>query len=121
MKTRDLIELLKKADPTGELECCVENHDIHYVDTLFAGYDGTLQVLVRDPKLTNCYNIVGGILRRSGRKVVIHPLSIEDALIDTTPESFPVTVEGVDDDATRQRLQAEVADWRRKANDPNAA
>lgn len=35
MKTKILIEKLQKADPSGELECCVQNVDI--VD-VFEGY-----------------------------------------------------------------------------------
>ena len=32
MKTNKLIELLQKADPSGDLEVCIDNHDIHFVE-----------------------------------------------------------------------------------------
>lgn len=78
MKTKKLIEELMKADPSGELECCVGNLDIWYVDTLPAYYDGTLQVLQRDEKGYVC----GGKYKRSGQKVDIHYISFADLVYD---------------------------------------
>ena len=79
MKTKKLIELLQEADPTGEEECCVGNTDIHFVGVEPAYYDGRLQVLERDES-NEYYNITGGQYRMSGSKVVIHELSITDAV-----------------------------------------
>lgn len=79
MKTKELIRQLQEADPTGEEQACVNNVDIHYVDTEPAYYDGALQVLDRDESV-QCYNIIGARYVRSGKKVVIHPLSIHDAI-----------------------------------------
>ena len=82
MKTKELIRQLMEADPTGEEECCVGNIDIHFVSKEPAYYDGTLQVLKRDPSKLPYYNIVGGEYVRSGFKVQIHTLSIVDILDD---------------------------------------
>lgn len=79
MKTRELIRQLTEADPSGELEVCVQNVDIHFVTTEPAYYDGSLQVLVRDSN-ERFYDIVGAKYVRRGDKVVIHPLSIADAI-----------------------------------------
>jgi hypothetical protein len=79
MKTKRLIELLQKADPSGELECCIGNADIHYVERMEAYWDGRLQVLQRDES-NPYYNIVGAKYTCKGDKVKIHPLSIHDAI-----------------------------------------
>lgn len=79
MKTKKLIELLQQEDPSGEIEVCVGNVDIFFVERLPAYYDGSLQVLERDESL-NGYNIIGGKYVRSGHKVVINTLSITDAI-----------------------------------------
>ena len=79
MKTRDLIAALNEADPSGDLECAIGNTDIHFVDVEPGYYDGCLQVLKRD-ETRDCYNIVGGEFRAGTQKVVIHGLSIIDAL-----------------------------------------
>lgn len=88
MKTKELIRQLQEADPTGEVECCVGNVDIHFVGIEPAYYDGSLQVLVRDESKSPYYNIVGGKYVRMGDKVVIHTLSIEDALFNAGPDDY---------------------------------
>jgi hypothetical protein len=82
MKTKDLIKELQEADPSGELECCVNNIDIFTVATEPAYYDGRLQLLIRDPAKKPYYDIVGGKYVSSGYKVVISPMSITDVLWD---------------------------------------
>jgi hypothetical protein len=81
MKVSELIHRLQDADPTGQLEACVGNIDIHFVSREPAYYDGCLQVLKRDPAI-KYYNIIGAELRASGDKVQIHTLSIEDVFLD---------------------------------------
>lgn len=88
MKTRDLIAALQEADPSGEIECCVGNVDIHFVSREPSYYDGPLQVLKRD-STTEYYNIIGAEYRRSGSKVQIHTLSIDSAIFND--EEMPVT------------------------------
>lgn len=79
MKTKELIRQLQDADPSGETEVCIGNADINFVDVLPAYYDGRLQVLQRNEN-NGCYNIIGAKLVSQGNKVIIHPLSIYDAL-----------------------------------------
>jgi len=82
MKTKELIKQLQECDPSGEIEVCVSNVDIHYVTTEPAYYDGKLQLLVRDPALTDCYDVIGGKYMTTGSKVVITLMSITDVLWD---------------------------------------
>ena len=79
MKTKKLIELLQKEDPTGELDVCVDNIDIHFVERLPAYYDGCQEVLIRDES-SPYYNIVGAKYCMTGQKVKIHTLSIVHAI-----------------------------------------
>jgi hypothetical protein len=90
MKTKDLIAALQKADPTGELVCCVGNASVFYVNRTLSYWDGCLQVLKRDPN-KNGYNIIGGEFQSSGEKVVIRELSLYDALLDNS--ELPITYE----------------------------
>lgn len=40
MKTAELVRQLREADPSGELECVVGSHNIHFVTTMpHKGYD----------------------------------------------------------------------------------
>jgi len=79
MISSEVIRMLQEADPTGQKEVCVNNMDIQFIETQPAYYDGSLQVLQRDSTKKG-YNIVGGKYLRSGDKVVIHTLSIHDAI-----------------------------------------
>lgn len=92
MKTKDLIKQLQEADPSGEIECCVNNADIHFVNTEPAYYDGCLQVLKRDID-NKYYNIIGAKYVSKGEKVVIRPLSISDAIWEQ--EDLPIEFEGL--------------------------
>ena len=88
MKTKELIRQLQEADPSGELECCVGNADIFFVDVEPAYWDGCLQVLKRDPAKAPYYDVVGAKYTSKGNKVVVRPLSIRDAILDD--ENLPV-------------------------------
>lgn len=79
MKTKELIRQLQEIDPTGEIECCVDNADIFFLERIPAYYDGCLEVLQRD-EACKYYNIIGAEIRSGGDKVKIRTLSIEDAL-----------------------------------------
>ncbi len=114
MKTRELIRQLQAADPGGELECCVDNHDILFVERQFAFYDGALEILVRDPGLQGQYDVVGGIIQRAGEKIRLHILSLEDALSEAQNGPFSVNIEGADDE-TRARLEQQIDIWRKSA------
>ena len=83
MKTKVLIDLLQKADPSGEEEVCVGNVDIHFVHADAAYWDGPLQVLERNEE-SEYYNIIGAKYKRSGTKINIATLSITDAICNDT-------------------------------------
>lgn len=93
MKTKDLIAALQDADPSGELECCVGNADIHTVYPEPAYWDGCLQVLIHDKNKAPYYDVVGAKIVGKGTKVVIHPLSISDAIAND--HDLPIEYEGV--------------------------
>lgn len=118
MKTNELIKRLQQADPSGELECCVGNIDIYFIETLPAYYDGALQVLVHDEKLKDkAWSIVGAKIKRSGEKVQIHTVSIEDAIYDMvdSKRDFPVEVE----DGSSGYNQQLVDKWKSEARKLN--
>ena len=93
MKTKKVIELLQKLDPEGNDEVTVCSRDIIDILPSPAYYDGSLEVLERDETLSDVaeFQIVKGIMVSSGRKIVIIPMSIEEALLDN-PE-LPIEVE----------------------------
>lgn len=87
MKTKEVIKLLQEEDPSGELECCVGNADIYYIETLPCYYDGCQQVLIRDPN-NKYYNVIGAKFIGHGTKINIRTLSISDAIFND--ENLPV-------------------------------
>lgn len=82
MKTKQLIKELMESDPSGELEVCVGNIDIHFIGTESAYYDGALQVLQRDSK----GKIAGAKYFREGHKVNLYTMSITDAIFNYGPD-----------------------------------
>jgi hypothetical protein len=111
VKTKKLIELLQKEDPTGELEACIGNEDILSLDTVDAYYDGCLEILHRDWSLPY-YNVIGATITSKGAKVRIHTESIEDALFDEP--DMPVEVIDTFDE---KRMADRVGHWREKARE----
>lgn len=111
MKTRDLVAMLERADPTGELQVCVGGHDIHFADAVPGHFDGTYEVLVRDPGRRG-YDIVGAEIRSSGMKIVLRTLPVELALLDDP--AMPVAFDG---EHARLHGGERVARWRRVAVD----
>ena len=103
MKTKDLIAELQEADPSGELEVCVENVDIFTVTTEPAYWDGRLQVLTRDPAKKPYYDVVGGKYTSKGSKVVISPMSITDLLWNDPDAVIDYSEVGNPDSAERYR------------------
>jgi len=116
MKTKELIRRLQNADPTGELECCVGNIDIYYVDVLPPYYDGAQEILVHDNiKRDNEWSIIGGKIVRIGEyKVQINTMSIEDAMMDAIIDGkeFPIEIIG---DSTDGYYQKKIERWKEDA------
>jgi hypothetical protein len=78
MKTSKLIQLLQESDPSGDLECCVDNEDIVCTSRSPAYYDGCLELLVRNEH----GHVMSGAVCRSGAKVNIVHHSICDCIDD---------------------------------------
>lgn len=82
MKSKELIQLLQKADPTGEIEVFVDNIDIFTVHQEEMYWNGKPQLLIRDPSKRPYFDVVGGKICYIGKKVTIKTLSIEDLLFE---------------------------------------
>lgn len=82
MKTKELIAMLQKEDPTGEEHVCVHNVDIRWVSNEPAYYDGAQQIFIKDEK----GRVIGGKYHRSGRKIQIHTTKFSDLLWDRHEE-----------------------------------
>jgi len=78
MKTKELIEALKKEDPSGELEVCVDNQMVHFVEKQPSYYDGCFEKVDFGEKnnIEQC-RFIG-----EGFKMVIHYYGVEDAIDD---------------------------------------
>ncbi len=109
VKTHELIRQLQEADPSGELECCVGNHDIHFVQRSPANYDGMLQVLVRDPGRKG-FQIIAGIIQCQGQKVQIHTLSLQECLFEFD-NNFSIEIR-CDDVSNRKRAEDQIGIWK---------
>lgn len=76
MKTKDLIAALQEVDPTGEEQCCIQNADIWNVGLEPAYYDGAVHIIEFDKN----HHPIRGRRQRSGNKVTISSISIQDGL-----------------------------------------
>ncbi len=114
MKTKLLIELLQKSDPSGEEECCVNNHDILMIHSEPAYYDGPLQILTfeKSRNYHDCFPIGGKIVRK-GNKIQITTLSLEDAGFDNwyDGKTFPIEL----DEWTTRRESERIDEWQKSA------
>lgn len=111
MKTKELIKLLQKEDPSGEAECCVGNADVYYIESLPAYYDGCQQVLVRDPN-NKYYNVIGAKFISQGTKIDIRTLSISDAIFNNV--DLPIEY---DADYSKRHYEKWVEEQRKQAID----
>lgn len=102
MKTKELIDKLQKEDPSGELEVCVGNLPIYFLEKLPAYYDGPLEMLIQDRSKDPYYNIVGYKITTKGDKlnVVVYDL---DSWLTDDPDGSVDTSEVT----TSMRLQIE--------------
>ena len=105
MKTQELIDLIKKADPTGELPVCIDNNDIRFVVKSEAYWDGRLEQIIRDGN--GC--VIGAKVTDKGMKIQIQTLSIEDAIENNPDLLIEYDLEN-ESDINRYKRQHEV--WR---------
>lgn len=76
MKTKELIEQLQKADPSGEIECCIENAAIGYIHKEYAYYDGCLQIIIgKDGRYS-------AKIMEKGYKIFVNPVDLETHVFD---------------------------------------
>lgn len=80
MKTKELIEALQKADPSGELTVNCGGEPIYFVESLPGYYDGPYSELIIDNTKKPFYCIDGYRVRRDKSKVIIHTMSLSDCL-----------------------------------------
>ena len=129
MTTAELIKLLQEIDPEGNTHVSIGNKDILFVDTEPAYWDGCLQILIKDKKLSPYYDVIGAKYISEGSKVVIHPLSIKEAIWDDP--DMPVEYDEYSEkkhknkieDERKEAKKCEVAsdEKRRKRNEKNQA
>lgn len=110
MKSREVIRLLQKIDPSGETEVCVGNRDIWHIYREDAYWDGRLQVLKRNETEKVFFNIAGAKITGKGEKILIRTLSIEELLFDS-PDA-PVEFEDASD-----HDKADVEEWRKEGRE----
>jgi hypothetical protein len=117
MKTKDLIKALQEADPTGELPVCVGNIDVYFCDVLPAYYDGYLEQLIIDEAKKPYFSIVGAKVIGTGKKVCLHPYSVEDGILDDP--DFTVEFENVSSESEKRLI--EIYDvWRKESREIEA-
>jgi hypothetical protein len=108
MKTKELIRLLQEEDPSGEMDCVIDNQDILYVCGEISYWDGCKQILIRD-ETKDCYNVIGAEYRSDGWKLSIVSYGIYDALC--VDPDLPVKVV---DTFVNKKLQEYVDTWRKE-------
>jgi hypothetical protein len=119
MKTRELVRLLREADPSGDMDVvAADNSDIHFVEVQPAYHDGLGQALARDEEC-NFYNVTGGRFLVSGHKVRLHALSIRDAIRDRP--DMPVDLSEIEKDTPYDldRHEKQIERWRRESRRAN--
>ena len=109
MKTKDLIKLLQETDPSGEMDCVVNNVDIFIAYGVVSYWDGCKQLLIRDETNKDCYNVVAAEYRSDGWKVQIETMDISEALLNDP--DLPVKVV---DTFVHKQMQERVDKWRQE-------
>ena len=90
MKTKQLIEELTKADPTGEEDVAIAGHtDILCVYKESANSGGPYEILLRDSS-EDYYDVIGVKLKTKGTKITIVTHSAVDAIY-TNPD-IPIDI-----------------------------
>lgn len=116
MKTKTLIKVLQKLDPSGELEVCIGNKDIVEIKVLPANYDGRLEILQRH-EVEEGYNISGIEMRSKGQKVSIEPYGLEYYVFDhySDLDNLNITFDSEPDPGTLELIEK----YKENANEIN--
>jgi hypothetical protein len=109
MTTKELIAELQRSDPTGEEQVvCPGNEAILCVERIPAYHDGACEELIKNENGL----IIGGRLRREGKKVRIVTCSLEWALLDNPDLPIEVPTKKWDHS---EHCKQEVERWRTEA------
>ncbi|HMC00795.1 MAG TPA: hypothetical protein VKN14_07155 [Flavobacteriaceae bacterium] len=126
MKTKELIEQLQKADPSGDCEVVADGTPIYFVAKLPAYYDGPLAILIHDEKLKDkCYSITGYKLTCTGEKIRLHLTDLESVIFEDSeatvdlselPESQKNRWEKLIQDLRKEsrKIDEEIVKWKLK-------
>lgn len=113
MKTKELIRQLQLADPDGESECVVNGTtDILAVEPEPGYYDGSYQVLVRNPDLNGeCYDVIGGIISTKGVKINLSTHTLREAMYEAimSDKEFPIEIQAPN---YEQEYQETINGWK---------
>jgi len=102
-----LIRKLKKLDPNGNWQVCIDNAPIMAVDKVESFVDGPLEVLQYD-KATE--NVSGVKITQKGYKIRLHKADVED-VIGSWPD-IPIDLSGIEDEKYRVQLEQSLYAWR---------
>jgi len=107
MKTSELIDILRKEDPSGKMEVGIDGIDIEWVVPVPYGYDGPQEILVKEGgEIVKARILYDGGYDVAGRRLKIHATSIQDALF--IDPDLPVEVV-----PPSESMQAKIEEWRR--------
>lgn len=87
MKTKELIELLQKYDPSGEIEIVVDGAPIYFCEKGEAYWDGPLSLLIQD-KNNKYFNIEGYKYTDQGIKLNLRTMDLESVLSELMDKRF---------------------------------
>jgi hypothetical protein len=123
MRTRDLIEALQKADPSGETPVVVDNKEVYTVERIEAFWDGVSQLHVVDESAKPYWHIASMRVTTRGSKVRLSTIGVED-FIDNFPDGRVEIDFTYSDPAQRaERIQVwenRIAAWRAETKRINA-
>lgn len=111
MKSKTLIELLQKADPTGDMEVTVAKKDILFTEVKEAYWDGCAHIMFRHPD--GGYP-TGAKIISDGHTIELHTINAYDCIEDN-PE-FPVEY---DSEYVRNHHEKRIESARQKSKDIN--
>lgn len=109
MQSKELIRQLQELDPTGETQVSIGNCDIWHVTMEPAYYDGRLHVIDFDEN----HRPIRGRRVTSGSKIVLDPISIQDA-IEYYEDENKFVVEYADDEERKRYEYIDRESKRRK-------
>ncbi len=93
MTSKELIAELQRIDPEGNIDVCVDNQPIYFLEKAPAYWDGKLGRLIEDPALKGkAYSIIGYEIVSSGSKIKIRTIGLGDVLFEDP--DLPVTYNG---------------------------